>query len=139
LISFFSEDIQFNLQSPDEYRIWISTIIKNEGHSAGEINYIFCSDEYLWRINSNHLSHDTYTDIITFDMSDNRDDISGDIFISIERVKDNSTTVGNFFTDELDRVMIHGILHLCGYNDGTDEEKAMMRKKEEACLSLRHI
>jgi rRNA maturation RNase YbeY len=139
LISFFTEDIQFNLQSPEQYRNWISMVINNEGLSTAEINYIFCSDEYLWKINKNHLSHDTYTDIITFDLSDNHDDISGDIYISIERVKDNSTTMGYTFKDELDRVMIHGILHLCGYNDGTDEEKAMMRKKEEACLSLRRI
>ena len=112
-------------------------VIIKEGLYEADINYVFCSDEYLWKLNSNHLSHETYTDIITFDLSDNHNEISGDIYISIDRVRDNSYTMGNTFKDELDRVMIHGILHLCGYNDSTDEEKAMMRKKEEACLSLR--
>ncbi len=124
---------------PDENsrKAWIRAVITNEGFTCGEINYIFCADEYLWKINMDYLDHDTYTDIITFDQSETDEEISGDIYISIERVRENASNMHIDFTDELDRLLIHGVLHLCGFSDQNEEEKRLMRKKEDACLSLR--
>ena len=104
----------------------------------GDINYIFCSDNYLHQINFQYLDHDTFTDIITFDQSD-KDQIEGDIFISIDRVHENANERNISFVNELHRVMIHGILHLLGYNDKTPKEKQLMREKEDECLSLRNL
>jgi len=137
VISFFSEDITFELPDEESRTGWIYKIIQQEGFNPGDINYIFCSDEYLWNINMQYLGHDTYTDIITFDQSESEVEIAGDIYISIERVKDNAPIHHNHFNEELDRLLVHGILHLCGFSDQTDEEKLEMRKKEDACLSLR--
>lgn len=111
-------------------------MIKKEGVKAGEINYIFCSDEYLHSLNQTYLDHNTLTDIITFDQSE-ANDIAGDIYISIDRVKDNARHRTIPFSEELHRVMIHGILHLTGLNDKTTKEKQFMREKEDLCLSLR--
>ena len=136
MIAFFNEDIQFDIDSQDIITHWIQSVISEENCIAGDINYIFTSDEYLISINRDYLDHDYYTDIITFDHSTDPLTISGDIYISIDRVKDNATQYQQPFKRELKRVMIHGILHLIGYKDQTSEEKSEMRKKEEAYLSL---
>ncbi|WP_420384707.1 rRNA maturation RNase YbeY [Roseivirga sp.] len=139
-VHFFSEDIEFKLEHKSNIRKWISLIIENQNHELEEINYIFCSDEYLLDINRNYLQHDYYTDIITFDNRDQADDpISSDIFISIDRVKDNAQSLNNSFDQELYRVMIHGVLHLLGQGDKTEQQQMEMRKREEASLSLLRI
>ncbi len=115
---------------------WISQSIDNESYKLGDINYIFCDDKYLTQLNIKHLNHNTLTDIVSFDETLGRL-VSGDIFISIDRVKENATEFKVSFTDELHRVMMHGILHFCRYNDKTKEEKQLMREKEDYYLSLR--
>jgi len=137
-LNFFSEDVSFKLKEEDHTKKWIEDIINSESFKLGDLNYIFCSDEFLLKINQEYLNHDTYTDIITFDQSEEAEDISGDIFISIDRIKDNAKKLGVDESIELHRVLVHGVLHLMGHTDATDEEKQAMRKKEEACLSLRN-
>ena len=128
----------FILVDSDEIRIWIEDVIKNEKKTVGDITYIFCDDDYLLERNKEFLDHNTLTDIITFNYCiDNN--ISSDIMISIDRVKENSTTFENSFNEELKRVMIHGILHLIGYNDKSDKEKELMRKKENFYLNMFYI
>lgn len=134
-IYFFEEDVQLRLDNEEAVRSWVREIIDSEGfENAGEINYIFCSDEYLLEINQDYLNHDTYTDIITFDTSLSPSEIAGDIFISTERVMENAKDYKVSFHDELYRVMAHGILHLCGYNDETEEEVEKMRERESYYL-----
>ncbi|MTI41039.1 rRNA maturation RNase YbeY [Fulvivirga lutimaris] len=135
-IHFFEEDIDFKPEHSSQITKWLNDVITVENHTLVELNYIFCSDEYLYQMNVDYLDHDTYTDIITFDNSESEEEIEGDIFISIDRIKENSQSMAISFQEELHRVIAHGLLHLLGYNDKTEEEKAMMRKKEEACLSL---
>lgn len=135
-ISFDSEDISFELEHPNLVQDWIQHAITNEDKVAGEISYIFCSDEYLHKINLEHLQHDTLTDIITFNYCED-DLINSDIFISVDRVKENAGLFKTSFENELSRVMIHGILHLVGYDDKTDEDKVLMRSKEDFYLTLR--
>lgn len=135
MIDFFSETL-FSLQNPNEIARWISKIINDQKREEGEISYIFCDDQYLHKLNLEFLNHDSLTDIISFDNSLG-DQINGDIFISIERVKENADTYKTNFEDELHRVIIHGILHYCGFNDKTKAEAAMMRKKEDEALSQR--
>ena len=135
MIDFFSETL-FSLQNPNEIARWISKIIKDQKREEGEISYIFCDDQYLHKLNLEFLNHDSLTDIISFDNSLG-DQINGDIFISVERVKENADTYKTNFEDELHRVIIHGILHYCGFNDKTKAEAAMMRKKEDEALSQR--
>ena len=115
---------------------WISDTIVNEAFKEGDINFIFCGDDYLLDINVKYLKHNALTDIISFDYSLGKK-LSGDIFISVDRVKDNSVKYEVNFDDELHRVIIHGILHFCGYKDKTKEDKRLMRKKEDYYLSLR--
>lgn len=134
-ISFHSEDTSFELKNSAPTINWIHKTILLENKVLGEITYIFCSDEYLHKINLEHLNHDNYTDIITFNYCED-DVISADIFISIDRVKENAKTFNVSFNDELDRVVIHGVLHLFGYNDKTDEEQEEMTAKEDFYLSL---
>ena len=136
-IHFFSEDIEFILGDPNQHSSWINDVILSEGYLLGEINYVFTSDEYLLGLNKQHLQHDFYTDIITFDYSEGSSILSGDLFISIERVRENASSLGVTFVDELDRVMVHGVLHLMGYKDKTEKEAGEIRKKEDHCLSLR--
>lgn len=136
-VNFFEEDINFTLSNEDYISNWIKTIVEKEGFLLQELNFIFCSDEYLYQMNIDYLNHDTYTDIITFDNSEEDKQIEGDVFISIDRVKDNAASIESSFEDELDRVIIHGVLHLMGLKDKTPEEEKEMREKEEACLSLR--
>jgi len=134
-IQFFSEDIKFTLKNKGVIRSWISNTIKEEGFKRiGELSFIFCSDDYLLSINQQYLNHDTYTDIITFDNSDDEEIISGDIFISIPRIRENASLYKLQESDELHRVIIHGVLHLCGYLDETKKEKKLMTKKENYYL-----
>ena len=135
-IHFFSEDVDFFLPHQELIRPWIYSVICIEKHELTEINFIFCSDSYLLNVNKTFLHHDYYTDIITFDNSDTQANIESDIFISIDRVKENAHQLQVGFIEELHRVMIHGVLHLLGWNDKTPQEQARMREKEEACLSL---
>lgn len=136
-IRFFSEDISFKIDLPRKKTLWIKEVARREKKTIKEINYIFCSDEYLLQLNQGFLNHKTLTDIITFDNSEGKNGLEGEIYISIERVQENALKFNNEFEDELHRVMIHGVLHLIGYKDKKPSEKALMRKKEEACLSLR--
>ena len=136
-IFFFSEDIEYSLPNESIITNWLQNVVTQEGYDIDHINYIFCSDSYLHSINLEHLNHDTYTDIITFDLSDAEKSLCSDIFISVDRVKENALVNNQSFIDELHRVLVHGILHLMSYNDKTKEQKDNMRKKEDACLSLR--
>ena len=137
-ILFFSEDTIYEPRNKNKRKEWIRQTIVAESKTPGAINLILCSDEYLLRINADYLNHDYYTDIITFDNSLSDQSIDGDLFISIDRVKENANNLQIEHNDELDRVIIHGILHLIGYNDKTDEDIQLMREKEEAYLSLRN-
>ena len=136
-IRFFSEDISFKIDLPRKKTLWIKEVARREKKTIKEINYVFCSDKYLLQLNQGFLNHKTLTDIITFDNSEGKNGLEGEIYISIERVQENAIKFNNEFEDELHRVMIHGVLHLIGYKDKKPSEKALMRKKEEACLSLR--
>ena len=126
----------FELQEQDSIEGWITFVIEEEGKELGEINYIFCNDDYLLEINRKELKHNTLTDIISLDYTTG-DVIFGDIYISHERVESNAQEIEVDFIDELHRVMIHGVLHYCGYGDKTDTEKKQMRDKEDYYLSLR--
>jgi rRNA maturation RNase YbeY len=137
-VNFFEEDIKYTLKNKTILKKWIRSSIQNEGYILNTINFIFCSDQYLHKINSEYLQHDTYTDIITFDTSAESDEISGDIFISIERVKDNATKFEVPVYDELCRVLIHGALHLCGYTDKKKKDKEVMRATEDKYLKSRN-
>lgn len=154
MISFHSEDIVFNLKNKTKLKCWVvSTVEKNPARAAGsirarkksgDISFVFCSDAFLLEMNKEYLNHDTYTDIITFDYSQSEEGqfplkkgargISGDIFISIDRVKENANKFSKTFEDELHRVMIHGVLHLLGYKDKIKSAKAEIRKQEDICL-----
>jgi probable rRNA maturation factor len=132
-IIFNIEDVDFQLVSEEKISNWIESTIEKEGKKLGALSYIFCSDDYLHKLNVEYLNHDTLTDVITFPY--NANPVEGDIFISIDRVKDNANDLNISFENELHRVMIHGVLHLCGYMDETDEEEAIIRQKEDECLS----
>lgn len=138
-INFFNEDIDFKLENQTDINQWILRITKDNSFIINQLNYIFCSDNYLLEINRTYLSHDFLTDIITFDNSDEANIIEADLFISLERVKDNADSLGTDFCNELNRVLIHGVLHLLGWDDKTQEDKVEMREKEDACLSLLEI
>ena len=133
-IIFNVEDIDFELQNTEGVISWIEKVVALEKKCIGGISYIFCSDDYLLELNVEYLDHDTLTDILTFPY--NRSPLEGDIFISIDRVKDNANDLNIPFETELHRVMIHGILHLCGYLDETDEQEVLMRQKEDEALLL---
>ncbi len=139
VIHFFTEDIIFTLKQKSEIRNWILNTVKNESYRLKELNYIFCSDEYLLGINRQYLNHDTYTDIITFDTSEEERVVVGDVFISIDRIKENADKFKSAEHDELHRVMIHGVLHLLGYTDKGKKEKAQMTDKENQYLGLRNF
>ena len=130
----FNYETEFELQNEAELSEWISATIEAEGYREGEINYIFCDDEYLHKLNVEFLKHDTLTDIISFDYSVGKI-IQGDIFISVERVVENAKEFKASFDEELQRVIIHGILHYCGYKDKTDDDAKVMREKENYYLS----
>lgn len=135
-VNFFSQKPRFKLSAPKKTSSWIRRVIKAEGKSLVELNYIFCTDDYLREINIEFLNHKTFTDIITFNYNPSEHEIEGEIYISIDRVRENAKDFKTDFPTELNRVIIHGVLHLLGYNDKTKPEKAVMREKEDACLSL---
>jgi probable rRNA maturation factor len=129
------ENLTFSLDKKIKVRNWIHKILKREGKTAGNISYLFCTDDYLLSINRQFLQHDFYTDIITFDYSE-KNRIEGEIFISIDRVKENSKTFNQPFERELMRTIIHGVLHLCGYSDKKPADKKRMTSKEDGALQL---
>ena len=130
----FNYEIDFKLDNEDKVSTWLLDVIRAENKELGEINYVFCDDTYLHKLNVEYLNHDTLTDIISFDYSVGKV-IQGDVFISIERVMDNSKDFKTQFSEELNRVMVHGILHYCGYKDKTEEESLQMRNKENYYLN----
>jgi len=134
-IIFHQEDISFRLKNIKKIKSWIEKSVALERGIVGDLNYIFCSDTYLHKINLEYLKHDTLTDIITFDYSEKKQ-ISGDIFISIDRIKENALKFNQSTDIELNRVLIHGVLHLLGYKDKTPKEKETMRAKEDFYLTL---
>lgn len=134
----FNYETNFILNNESVYEDWINAIIVSENKQLGEINYIFCDDEYLHKINIEYLNHDTLTDIISFDYSENNL-LSGDIFISIQRVIDNALEYKVPFEEELKRVIAHGVLHYCGYKDKSDLDSEIMRKKEDEKINLFHV
>ena len=135
-IHFFSEEIPYTLKEKLNRKRWLTKIATNAGFKIKELNYVFCSDEYLYQMNRDYLKHDTYTDIITFDNSEKKDDIEGNIFVSIDRVRENAKTHTQEVETEMNRVLAHGLLHLMGYKDKTQEEAALMRLKEEESIKL---
>lgn len=136
-ISFFVEDVDFSLDNSQDIISWLISICAQENKSVENIEYIFCSDSYLLEINKTHLNHDYFTDIITFPLSDNP--IEATVFVSIERVFENAKTYDQSFKDELHRVLAHGVLHLIGFNDKSEEEQIFMRNKENQVLAQRHF
>jgi len=134
----FNYESEFTLDNEEALSVWIAEVIESEKKNEGEINYIFCDDEYLHKINLEYLSHDNLTDVISFDYSMGNE-ISGDIFISVERVQDNATDFKVSFETELKRVMVHGVLHYCGYKDKGEENQLLMRSKEDEKLALFHV
>ena len=134
MIHFFYENTSEIIE--ENIKPWIEKIIITEEKRLGEINYIFCDDEYLLKINQDYLQHDYYTDIITFDQVRGKT-ISGEIFVSLQRIKDNASLISKNYEEEKKRVIAHGILHLCGYKDKTEEEQKTMRAKEDFYLSLK--
>lgn len=138
-IHFFEEDIKLKIKKKLALKKWLKFTVEKEKKSVSELNYIFCSDEYLLEMNVSYLNHDTLTDIITFDNSEEANVITGDIFISIERVIENAKKFEVAFEDELHRVMVHGVLHLIGYKDKKKEEKEKMRAKENYYLNKRTL
>jgi len=134
----FNYELDFTLQDEAFYSEWISKVISSEIKNEGEINYIFCDDDYLLEINKQYLDHDTLTDIISFDYSIGNE-LHGDIFISIERVRENALDFNVDFEEELKRVMAHGVLHYCGYKDKSEEDEKLMRLKEEEKMKMFHV
>ena len=134
----FNYETDFELENEAQYEEWISRIIESEGFDQGEINYIFCDDEYLHKINVEYLDHDTLTDIISFDYTVGNL-IQGDIFVSVERVKDNANDFNVSFEEELKRVLSHGVLHYCGYKDKSLKDEALMRSKEDEKMQMFHV
>ncbi len=136
MVSFFTEDIVFPFKEKRLTSRWLKFVAGSEAKRLGDISVIFCSDNYILDVNIKYLQHDYYTDIITFDYCEG-DTLSGDLFISIDSVRENASFYGTEFADELNRVIVHGLLHLIGYDDHSDEDIAVMRSKENYYLSLR--
>jgi probable rRNA maturation factor len=136
LIQFFSEEVAFSLADDRQIHDWILGVIHEENQQAGVINIIFCNDEYLLDLNQRFLDRELLTDVIAFDYRDESNEVSGDVFISTERIQENAENLKQSFDVELRRVIIHGILHLCGYADKSSEDKALMTLKEDKYLSL---
>jgi probable rRNA maturation factor len=134
----FNYESDFTLDNEEAIATWLSAVIVSENKTEGEINYIFCDDEYLHKINIEYLDHDTLTDVISFDYTMGNE-ISGDVFVSVERVLDNSKDYNTSFEEELKRVLVHGVLHYCGYKDKSEADEALMRSKEEEKLTMFHV
>jgi probable rRNA maturation factor len=138
-IEFFSEDIAFEPDKADKIKLWLEQVVISHNFTLENLTYIFCSDNYLLQMNQDYLDHDTLTDIITFDNADNEGVVEGDIFISIDRVRENAAEHNVSFPDELCRVMAHGALHLMGFDDKSPELKAEMTRQENKALTLRQF
>lgn len=136
MVRFFFEDTDFVFKPKKINNLWLKTVAESEVKKIGQVNIIFCSDNYILDINQKYLQHDYFTDIITFDYCEN-DVLSGDLFISVDSVRENAIFYKTEFTDELNRVIVHGVLHLIGYDDHSDEDIKMMRSKENYYLELR--
>lgn len=134
----YNYESDFTLANEESFTLWIEEVILSEGKELGELTYIFCDDEYLLEINQQYLNHDDFTDIISFDYTEG-EVISGDIFISIERVADNAKDLNVSFEEELKRVIIHGVLHYCGYKDKSDSDAVLMRSKEDEKIQMFHV
>lgn len=134
----FNYETDFELDNETALADWLSQVILSENKKEGEINYIFCDDEYLHKINMEYLNHDTLTDIISFDYSVGNE-LHGDIFVSVERVRDNAQDFEVTFEEELKRVLVHGVLHYCGYKDKSETDELVMRSKEEEKIALFHV
>ena len=136
MVSFFSEDIDFKVVNPIKTKKWLKNASISEGYELSQLNYVFCSDEYLLEINKQYLDHDYFTDIITFDNSEEDNQLEGDIYISVDRVRENAATFHTDFDTEMRRVLIHGLLHLAGHDDTSEALKTAMRAKEDEYLRL---
>jgi len=136
MVSFFSEDVDFKVVNPLKTKKWIKNASISEGYELSQLNYVFCSDEYLLEINKQYLDHDYFTDIITFDNSEEDKQLEGDIYISVDRVRENAATFHTDFDTEMRRVLIHGLLHLAGHEDSSEALKTAMRAKEDEYLRL---
>ena len=136
MIRYFCEDIRFTYKNKLANNRWLKMVAGSEIRKIGDINIIFCSDNYILDVNMKYLQHDYFTDIITFDYCEGKV-LSGDLFISVDSVRENSIEFGTDFEEELHRVIVHGVLHLIGYDDHTDEDKKMMRQKENYYLQMR--
>lgn len=136
MVSFFSEDIDFKVVNPLKTKKWLKNASISEGYELSQLNYVFCTDEYLLEINKQYLDHDYFTDIITFDNSEEDNLLEGDIYISVDRVRDNAATFHTDFDTEMRRVLIHGLLHLAGHDDTSEALKTAMRAKEDEYLRL---
>ena len=134
----FNYELDFKLDDEQLFSDWLSKVISSESKHEGEINYIFCDDNYLVEINQQYLDHDTLTDIISFDYSVGNE-LHGDVFVSIERVVENAQDFDVTFEEELRRVLVHGILHYCGYKDKNEEDENLMRRKEEEKMKMFHV
>lgn len=133
-INFFSEEISFKPKNVAKLKAWLKEVAAEEGYQIGTLNYVFCNDEYILQANKQYLQHDYYTDIITFDYT-NKQKISGDLIVSIDTVSSNAEMFGVDANHELSRVVVHGVLHLCGYKDKQPEEEVLMREKENYYLN----
>jgi len=134
----FNYETDFELDHEEDFSKWLSAVIDSENKKEGEINYVFCDDEYLLQINQQYLDHDTLTDIISFDYSVGNE-LHGDIFVSIERVRENATDFNVTFFEEIKRVLVHGVLHYCGYKDKSESDEQIMRGKEEEKMQMFHV
>ena len=134
----FNYETDFELHNEPDFSKWLSAVILSENKKEGEINYIFCDDDYLLEINQQYLDHDTLTDIISFDYSVGNE-LNGDIFVSVERVKENASDFNFTFHEEIQRVLVHGILHYCGYKDKTESDELVMRSKEDEKMKMFHV
>jgi probable rRNA maturation factor len=134
----FNYELDFELENEELYSDWISRVVNSESKEEGDINYIFCDDVFLVQINIQYLNHDKLTDVISFDYSIGKK-LHGDVFISIERVRDNAADFNVTFENELKRVMVHGVLHYCGYKDKSAEDEMLMRQKEEEKITMFHV
>jgi len=136
-ISFFNADVSYVLRAKNDLRLWLAKVFMAEGRNLESLSIILCSDEYLYKLNKQFLKHLTYTDIITFDQSTSKSSISGELYISIDRIKDNAKNLNVNVLDEIHRVIVHGSLHLCGYGDKDPKSKAKMTSSENFYLAKR--
>jgi probable rRNA maturation factor len=135
-VHFYFEKVGLTLKERGKLKSFINSLIVKEKKNLNNLNYIFCNDNALLEINRKYLDHNFYTDVITFDLSSSRKEILADIYISVDRIKENSKTLKLPLEEELHRVMLHGLLHLCGYNDKTESQRSLIRKKEDFYLNL---